>query len=178
MICGLRRSVRSDKSTANTHLVRPCCSAADRACGAVLPPTRMDANHLARLRSEEAGVMSQENFGQVALGAHVEVELVDETGASEPLTFDLVSDEQADFANGFLGAGTPLAQAIWGKAAGDTVAYRLGDVVSVRVMSVVAAARVQEEDVAAKRQAVIRQAVAESERISDMVFALAVGSKW
>ena len=41
-----------------------------------------------------------------------------------------------------------------------------------------AAARVQEEDVAAKRKAVIQQAVAESERISDMVFALAVGSKW
>ena len=34
------------------------------------------------------------------------------------------------------------------------------------------------EDVAAKRQAVIQQVVAESERISDMVFALAVGSKW
>jgi hypothetical protein len=37
---------------------------------------------------------------------------------------------------------------------------------------------VQQEDMAAKRQAVIEQAVAESARISDMVFALAVGSKW
>ncbi len=122
--------------------------------------------------------MVPENAVQVALATHVEVELIDETGASEPLTFDLVSDEQADFANGFLGASTPLAQAIWGKVAGETVVYRLGDAVSVHVVSVVVAARVQEEDVAAKRQAVIRQAVEESERISDMVFALAVGSKW
>jgi hypothetical protein len=122
--------------------------------------------------------MSQESSLTVALGTHVEVELIDETGASETLAFDLVPDEQADFANGFLGAGTPLAQAIWGKGAGEVVAYRLGDVVSVRVIKVAAAERVQEEDVAAKRQAVIQQAVAESDRISDMVFALAVGSKW
>ena len=114
----------------------------------------------------------------VGLGMHVEVELIDESGASEHLVFDLVPDEQADFANGFLGAGTPLAQAISGKEAGDAVAYRLGDMASMRVVTVTSTERVQEEDVAAKRQAVIQQAVAESERISDMVFALAVGSKW
>lgn len=122
--------------------------------------------------------MSQENMLSVALGTHVEVELIDEVGAIEHLAFDLVPDEQADFANGFLGAGTPLAHTIWGKSAGETVVYRLGDVVSVRVVNVTAAARVQQDDVAAKRQAVIQQAVAESERVSDMVFALAVGSKW
>jgi hypothetical protein len=123
-------------------------------------------------------MMAQENSVTAALGTHVEVELIDESGACETLAFDLVPDEQADFANGFLGAGTPLAQAIWGKGQGDVVAYRLGDVVSVRVVKVANAERVQEEDVAARRQAVIQQAVAESERISDMVFALAVGSKW
>ena len=122
--------------------------------------------------------MSQANPVLVALGTHVEVELIDETGESEHLAFDLVPDEQADFASGFLGAGTPLAQAIWGRSAGEVVPYRRGDAASVRVVNVTAAARVQEEDVAAKRQAVIQQAVAESERISDMVFALAVGSKW
>ncbi len=122
--------------------------------------------------------MSQENSVPVALGTHVEVELIGEDDMSEPVVFDLVPDEQADFANGFLGAGTPLAQAIWGRCAGDVVTSRLGDVASVRVVSVAAAERTQAEDVAAKRQAVIQQAVAESERISDMVFALAVGSKW
>lgn len=122
--------------------------------------------------------MSQESSLTVELGMHVEVELIDEAGASEPLAFDLAPDEQADFAHGFMGAGTPLAQAIWGKGAGEVVAYRLGGIVSVRVVNVTPAARVQVEDVAAKRQAVLDRAVAESERISDMVFALAVGSKW
>ncbi len=122
--------------------------------------------------------MAQENGMQVELGTHVEVELIDETGASEALAFELVPDEQADFANGFLGAGTPLAHVIWGKYAGEVVACRLGDVTAVRISSVTVMERRQEEDVAAKRQAVIQQAVAESERVSDMVFALAVGSKW
>jgi hypothetical protein len=122
--------------------------------------------------------MSHESSWTVVLGTHVEVDLIGEEGASEHLAFDLVPDEQADFANGFLGAGTPLAQAIWGKSAGELVAYRVDDVVSVRLVTVTPAVRMQEEDVAAKRQAVIQQAVAESERISDMVFALAVGSKW
>jgi len=122
--------------------------------------------------------MTQENPVLVALGTHVEVELIDETGSTEHLAFDLVPDEQADFANGFLGAGTPLAQAIWSRRAGELVAYRLGDVISVRLVTVTPAVRKPEEDVAAKRQAVIQRAVAESERISDMVFALAVGSKW
>jgi hypothetical protein len=122
--------------------------------------------------------MSQENHVQVTIGTHVEVELIDETGASESLAFELVPDEQADFANGFLGTGTPLAQAIAGRRSGEAVPYQAGDIVCVRVVKVSAAVRMQEEDVAAKRQAVIQQAVAESERISDMVFALAVGSKW
>ena len=114
----------------------------------------------------------------VDLGTHVELELIDETGTGEELALELVPDDQADFVNGFLGIGTPLAQAILGKSAGEIVAYRLDDVTRVRIVSVTSATRIQAENVAARRQAVIQQAVAESERISDMVFALAVGSKW
>jgi hypothetical protein len=114
----------------------------------------------------------------VAVGTHVAVELIDEAGVNERLEFDLVPDEQADFANGFLGESTPLAQAILGQTAGSVVAYRVGDVAKVSVLTVALEGRLPVEDVAAKRQAVIQQVVAESERISDMVFALAVGSKW
>ena len=70
--------------------------------------------------------MSQENSMPVALGTHVEVELIDEAGVSERLAFDLVPDEQADFANGFLGVGTPLAQAILGQTASETVVLSAG----------------------------------------------------
>jgi len=114
----------------------------------------------------------------VALGTHVQVELIDEAGASEPLAFDMVEDAQADFAHGFLGLGTPLAQAILGKPAGSMVPYRVGDVVQVCVLSVTQAARAPGDDVAARRQAVIQEVVAHSDRINDMAFALAVGSKW
>jgi hypothetical protein len=112
------------------------------------------------------------------MGTHVEVELVDESGASEHLAFDIVSDAQADFAHGFLGVGTPLAQAILGQAAGCVVPYRIGDVVKVLILSVTLDVRTPSADVEARRQAVIQQALAQSERISDMTFALAVGSKW
>ncbi len=122
--------------------------------------------------------MLPEDLLTIDLGTHVELELMNETGARENLALELVPDEQADFANGFLGIGTPLARAILGKGAGEEVAYRLGDVVGVRIVTVTVTTRVQAEDIAAKRQAVIQHAVAESERISDMVFALAVGSKW
>ncbi len=114
----------------------------------------------------------------VGLSTHVQVELVDESGGCEPLEFDLVPDEQADFAHGFLGHGTRLAQTILGQPAGSVLPYPAGDVVKVRIVSVSPAARVPSEDVAAKRQAVLQQAVAEADRVAEMTWALAVGSKW
>jgi hypothetical protein len=107
----------------------------------------------------------------------VEVELVDESGNSEHLAFDIVPDAQADFAHGFLGIGTPLAQAILGQAAASAVPYRVGDIVQARILSVTLDVRTPSADIAAKRRAVLQQAVAQSEQISDMTFALAVGSK-
>jgi len=121
---------------------------------------------------------SSNDLQPVTVGTHVEVELIDDAGERERVAFDLVPDKQADFANGFLGESTPLAQAIRGRTAGSVMAYRMGDVVKVSVLTVTPGARAPIEDVAAKRQAVIEQVVAESNRISDMVFALAVGSKW
>jgi len=115
---------------------------------------------------------------RVGLGTHVQIELVDESGASEHMAFDIVPDAQADFAHGFLGEGTPLAQAILGQPAGSVVPYQVADMAQARVLSVTLDARAPLADVEAKRQAVIQQARAEAERISDMAFALAVGSKW
>ena len=115
---------------------------------------------------------------RAGLGTHVQVELVDEAGNSEHLTFDIVPDAQADFAHGFLGIGTLLAQAILGQTAGSAVSYRVGDMAQVRILSVTLDVRAQSADVEARREAVLQQALAQSEQISDMAFALAVGSKW
>ncbi len=115
---------------------------------------------------------------QVGPGTHVVVELVDESGASDRLEFDIVPDAQADFARGFLGAGTPLAQAIVGQPAGKVVPYKVGDVVEARILGVTAQERAPEPDAETKRQNVIQKARDEAERMSDMAFALAVGSNW
>ena len=115
---------------------------------------------------------------RVGPGTHVQVELVDEMGNTEHLAFDVVPDAQADFCHGFLGIGTLLAQAILGQPAGITVPYRVGDIVRARILNVTPQVRAPSADAEAKRQAVLRQALAQSEQISDMAFALAVGSKW
>ena len=114
----------------------------------------------------------------VAIGTHAEVELVDESGAGEILAVDIVPDSQADFSSGFLGAGTLLARAILGQLPGSVVPYRVGDILQVRILKVAANASVPPADMEAKRQAVIQKAIAQSELVSDMAFALAVGSKW
>ena len=128
--------------------------------------------------TDETGQAANTTPVLVAVGTHVEVELVDESGAGELLAVDIVPDSQADFSSGFLGAGTPLAQAILGQPAGSVVSYKVGDILQVRILKVTSNASAPPADVEAKRQAVIQQAIAQSELVSDMAFALAVGSKW
>jgi hypothetical protein len=116
--------------------------------------------------------------GLVALGTCVEVELVDQAGDSERLIFDIVPDRAADFAAGFLGAGTRLAQAIVGRPAGAVVPYDVGDMTEVRILSVARSRRVADEDASATRQAAIREAVDRS-NLEEMVrLALTVDVKW
>lgn len=74
----------------------------------------------------------------VALGSHVQVELVSQTGQRESLAFDLVPDPAADFASGLLSMNTPLARAILGQTPGNTVPYRIGDLVEVKIVSITA----------------------------------------
>jgi hypothetical protein len=108
----------------------------------------------------------------------VEVELVDQAGRGERLTFDIVPDRAADFAAGFLGAGTLLAQAIMGRPVGSVVTYPVGDMTEVRILSVARSRRVADEDASAARQAAIQEAVDRS-NLEEMVrLALTVDVKW
>jgi hypothetical protein len=115
---------------------------------------------------------------QVDVGTHVEVELLTTEGAGEYLQFDLVPDDKADFAAGFLGAGTPLARAILGQCAGIQVDYMAADVVQVRILSVAPGANTPSEDRAAERQAIIRDAVSRSNLVDAQRLALTVDVKW
>ncbi len=116
--------------------------------------------------------------GLVALGTRVEVELISELGDSEQLTFDLVPDRAADFTAGFLGSGTPLAQAIMGRPAGSVVPYRVGDMAEVHILAVALSERRAAEDAAEARQALTQEAV-ERAKLDEMVqLALTVNVKW
>ena len=114
----------------------------------------------------------------VAIGTHVEVELIPTSGESEHLAFDIVSDGEADFASGFLGAGTPLARAILGHSAGSVVTYQVGDVTQVKILAVGASNRAPAGDVSADRQAVIQKAISKSDLADAVRFALTVDQKW
>jgi len=114
----------------------------------------------------------------IRTGTHVEVELISRSGKGERLSFTLVEDRQADFAAGFLGEGTPLARTLIGHTAGELLAYAVGDLRSVRVLTVTVSERTQEENVAARRKAVLRQAVDHSDYINAMIYASSVNNKW
>jgi hypothetical protein len=115
---------------------------------------------------------------QVTLGTHVEVELVPATGAGEALEFDVVPDNRADFAAGFMGVGTPLVQAILGHRAGSRIEYKLADVVEVRIISISASEKAPAHDVGAQRQAVIREAIGRSTLADAQRLAITVDVKW
>jgi hypothetical protein len=115
---------------------------------------------------------------RVKIGTHVEVELLSERGDVERLAFDVAPDAQADFASGFLGAGTLLAQAILGQPAGATVPYAVADEVAVRILSVEPSQRAPAPEVAAAREAAAQEAVSKA-NLEEMVrLALTVDVKW
>ena len=122
--------------------------------------------------------MNSSDIPSVAIGFLVEVELFNQGDEVESLVFTLVEDKQADFNAGFLGVSTPLAKAILGKTAGEIIPYTVGDLKNIKILSVQPSDRVQEENVAARRQAVMRKAIDHSDYVNAMIFAGSVNSKW
>lgn len=116
--------------------------------------------------------------GLVALGTHVEVELIARDGETERLAFDIVPEQAADFDAGFLAITTPLARAIVGRSAGVEVPYRMGDVVRVRILSVRRSDRQAAHDAAAERDAATREAVQRARTDETVQLALTFSSKW
>jgi len=115
---------------------------------------------------------------KVTLGAGVEVELIDESGAGERLALVVVPDKQADFPAGFLGASTPLAKSLLGQRLGSVVPYRRGDIREVRILSVTPSAQVPKTGADVSRQAVIQKALDKSDLEDAIRLALTVDVKW
>jgi hypothetical protein len=118
------------------------------------------------------------NQAVVHVGTRVEVELIGTEGQTERMAFDIVSEGAADFSAGFLGAGTPLAQAILGESAGSVVPYGVADVEAVRILSVAPSEREPDPGASEAREAVLRQAVDKSNLEDAVRLALTVDVKW
>lgn len=114
----------------------------------------------------------------VAPNTRIKIELVSKTRTREKLEFVLVPDDAADFDKGLLGLGTPLAQAILGHAAEETLDYKRGDIVQVKILSVQANAAPTALDAGEAREETLRRARDKAELDSMVSFALTFDSKW
>ncbi len=109
---------------------------------------------------------------------HVIVDLIDASGGCERLEFDIVPDQAANFAGGFLGEGTPLAQAIWGKLPGSQVSYQQADITSLRILDVTPTVAAPPPDAVQQRESAMRNTMAEVERRNAILFASSFSGKW
>jgi hypothetical protein len=113
----------------------------------------------------------------IARHSKVLVELMDLSGAAEQVGFTLVESKQADFKSGLLDENTPLGRALIGHQAGEVIAYKIGDLKEVHILSV-ERWETTSQDAAEKRRETVRKAEAKSEIINQLNFATASGSKW
>jgi len=120
----------------------------------------------------------QNSNEQARLGAYVTVELIDERGNGERMSFDIVREEHADPDQRRLGVQTPLAKAIIGKKVGALVSYRMGDIRQVRIVSVRPSQLAVLENTEEQRQAQLQKALATVERTNAEVFAASYTGKW
>ncbi len=114
----------------------------------------------------------------ISLNCRVTVELVAASGETERGEFTLVTGKQADFKSGLLDENTPLGRALLGRRAGETVAYAVGDLREVRILSVGSGEADISPEAAQKRRADVQKAAAQSEITNQMIFSTASGSKW
>jgi len=114
----------------------------------------------------------------IRLYQRIRAELLDLHGESEACEYILVKADQADYKAGLIGENTPLGRALLGRSAGQTIAYAVGDLRSIRILAVEPLAAGVDDQVAEQRRAAVRRAEAQSEITSQMIFATAHGSKW
>jgi hypothetical protein len=115
---------------------------------------------------------------RVDVGMHVEVDLLERSGASQHLVFDIVQDRAADFASGLLGESTPLARTLRGHKAGDVIPYPQEDIYAVRILEVSTSAEETGEEAAERRKEAALKAVRDAERDSAITFASSFSGKW
>jgi hypothetical protein len=116
--------------------------------------------------------------GLITIGCEVEVDLMDRAGKKERLRFVIVPDEAADFSQGYLGDSTPLAKVLLGERTGTIIPYLKEDVLSIEILTVTKTADKPPENLAEKRQAMMKKTMREVEDTNAMIFASSFSGKW
>ena len=114
----------------------------------------------------------------ITIGCRVILNLLDRSGEKDRLEINIVPDEAADFAGGFLGMGTPLAKAILGEQAGNTIPYLKDDIFAIEILSVEPSIVKPPEDTQDKRQSSMEKTIREVEHMNAVVFASSFSGKW
>lgn len=114
----------------------------------------------------------------IGTGSQVEIILRDKQGKEERLNVILVPPEAADFANGYLGVNTPLAQALIGERAGMVIPYLKDDINSIEVVGVRKSDIQPPANAADKREAALKKVARDVQNTSAMVFASSFSGKW
>jgi hypothetical protein len=73
---------------------------------------------------------------RATLNSHLSIELFDSSGHSEKMELTLVPDNLADFSRGLLGQSTPLGKTLIDQPEGAMLAYPVGDLTAVRILSI------------------------------------------
>lgn len=129
------------------------------------------------VKCEQAHRIHPMNPILVTPNTRVEIELVAKDKTREKLILALVPDAAANFEKGLLGIGTPLAQTLLGHAANETLEYKRGDIVQVKILSV--QANVQAPTTSADERAETLRRARDKAELANMVsFALTFDSKW
>ncbi len=105
----------------------------------------------------------------------IDLIMVEET---ERLEFDIVADSQADYSHGFLGEGTPLAQAILGRSAHSIIPYKVDDSREIHILSVAFSQTAPPAGAQKRHEDVVRKALEQSDRTNAMIFASSFSGKW
>jgi len=114
----------------------------------------------------------------ITIGCHVELNLLTRDGNRDRLNVDIVPDETADFSQGFLGSGTPLAKILLGENAGTVIPYLKDDIYAIEVLSVTPSTVKPPNDMDKIRKANLARTIHEVEHTNAVVFASSFSGKW
>ena len=108
----------------------------------------------------------------------IELELVTERDERERMTVQLADSRNANLDEGWIDIEAPLGRAIRGQPEGARIPYVMGDIRSVRIVSVAPVDELPSSDAEARRQEILERARRKSERATQEIFSSSYGSKW